>query len=96
MNISTLLEKLKKQTNKTMENEVDGDMNCDWCVGNNPKMVGRGPGGLRNQRSGGDHYSIIMIDQNTEKSPLRLDETCCHSTLMKDYQLTLVRETHKE
>ena len=38
-------------------------------------------GRLSNQRTSGDHayHSIIKIDQNTEKSPGDIEETCYHS-----------------
>ena len=54
-----------------MEHESDGDTNCNWCVGNNPKRPGKGTGSLRNQRTGGYYpdYTIIKIGQNSEKSP---------------------------
>ena len=48
-----------------------GDTYCNWCARNNPQMLGKGIGRLRNQRTSGDHpdNSIIKIGQNTEKSP---------------------------
>ena len=54
-----------------MEHGGDGDTNCNWCARNNPPMLGKVTGRLRNQRSNGNHtkYSIIKTSQNTEKSP---------------------------
>ena len=53
-----------------MEYEGDGDANCNWCTRNNNQRLGKGTGRLRNLRKSGDHpnYSIIKIDQYTEKS----------------------------
>ena len=56
---------------KAMEFEVDGDSNCNWYVWNNPQRLGKRAGGVRNQWTSQDHpkYSIVKINQNTEKSP---------------------------
>ena len=45
------------------------------------KRLLKGTGELRSWQTSGDHpnYSIIENGQNTEKSPWRLEETCCHS-----------------
>ena len=54
-----------------MEHESDGDTNCNWCIWYSHQTIDTGKGGLENKRMSGDHpnYSIIKIDQNTEKSP---------------------------
>ena len=54
-----------------MEHEGGADINCNWRARNNLQMIDKGTGGLRNQRTNGDHldYSIIKIGQNTEKGP---------------------------
>ena len=47
------------------------DAICKWYPSNNPQRLGKGTGKFRNQKTSGDHqnYSIIQVDQNTEKSP---------------------------
>ena len=52
-----------------MEDEGNGDTNCNWWTQNNLQMIGKGNGRLRNKRSEDlSDYSIIKISQNTEKS----------------------------
>ena len=53
-----------------MEHGSDGDTNCNWCGRYSHQRFGNGTGGPINRKSG-DHpqYSIVKIDQNTEKSP---------------------------
>ncbi len=55
-------------------------------------MIIKGPGGLENRRTSGDHpnYNIIEIDQNTEKIPGDLRRLVVSQTSVKDYQLTLM------
>ena len=62
----------KRRSKNTMEHEGGGDTSCNWCTRYNCQRLG-------NKRTSGDYsnYSIIKIDQNTEKSPGNL--TCCHS-----------------
>ena len=56
---------------KTVEHEGDSDTNCVWFTCDNPQRIGKGIGRIRNQGTSIDHpdYSIIIIGQNTEKSP---------------------------
>ena len=62
------------------------------------KRLVKGFGGLRNKRTSGDHpsYSIIKIDQNTEKSSGDLRRLAVAQTPVEDDQLTLVWKTLKE
>ena len=80
-----------RELKKTMEHESDGDTNCNWCSRYSHQWFGTGTGGLGNKWTSGDHpkYSIIKINQNTEKSPgdLRLAVT---QTLVRNPQLMLV------
>ena len=66
---------------KTMEHEGDNYSNCDWCFWYSHQRIIKGTGELGGWRTSRNHpnYSIIENDQNTEKSPARLEETCCHS-----------------
>ena len=57
-----------------MEHEGDSGINCDWCAWNGLLGLGKGTGGVENQRKNVDHpdYSIVKIDLKTEK---RLDRS---------------------
>ena len=51
--------------------EHEGDTNCGRSTYDNLQRVCKGTGRLGNKRTRGDHldYSIIKVDQSTEKSP---------------------------
>ena len=53
-----------------MEYEDDGDTNCNWYTRYNHQRIGTGAWGLENKKAIVDHpnYSIIKIDQNSEKN----------------------------
>ena len=53
-----------------MEQEGEGDTNCNWCARNNPKRIRKRTGRIGNERTSGDHpnYCTIKIGQNTQKS----------------------------
>ena len=61
--------KLKKKT--TLKHESDGDTNCNWCASYCHEGINKSTGGCENKRDNGDHPndSMIMIGQDTEKSP---------------------------
>ena len=75
-----------------MEREGDGDTNCRWCTWNNPQRNGEVTGRLGNKKPRGDHlkYNIIMIVQNTGKSPEDLSRLNIPQTPGKTHQLMLV------
>ena len=54
--------------------------------------IGKGTGRLGNQRTSGDHpnFSIIKIDQNSEKNSRDLRRLAVTLTRVKDHQLVLV------
>ena len=54
-----------------MEHEGDVSTNCNWCSWHSHQRIGSGTEGLRNNRTSGDYpnYSIVKINQKTEKSP---------------------------
>ena len=62
---------LARELKKTVEHEIDGDTNCNWCSRYSHKKSDTRTTGLRNKRRGGDHpnYSIVKTRRNTEKSP---------------------------
>ena len=82
---------LARGVKKTKEYERDGNTNYSWCTWNDPKGIGKAIGRLGNKRASGDHpeCSIIMIGQNTEKSPGDMGILAVTQTLMKDHQLKL-------
>ena len=51
-----------------MEHEGDGDTNCSWCTWNGPQKLGKGTGGIRNQKENRYHHSIVKNGKNTEES----------------------------
>ncbi len=75
-----------------MEHESDGDTNCNWRARYSHKGIDKKNGRLVNKRMNGDHpnYSIIEIDQNTEKSPGDLRRLALTQTPVENHQLTLV------
>ena len=81
-----------------MEHESDDDTNCNWCSRYSHQMIGTGTGGLGNKRVMGDHpnYSIIKIDQNTEKSPGDMRRLAVTQTSVKEHQLTLVWKIRRD
>ena len=70
---------------------------CNCCTQYNPQRIGKGTGGIGNKRTSGDHlnYSIIKINQNTEKSPADLRRLTIIQTPEKKHQLMLVGITLK-
>ena len=75
-----------------MENESDGDTNCNWCSQYSHQRIGAGTGGIGNKSTSG-HYpnnSIVKIGQNTEKSPGDLKRLVVAQALVEDNRLTLV------
>ena len=83
---------------KTVEYENGGDTNCDWCTRYIHQRIGTMTGGLGNKRTSGDHpnYSIIVISQNTEKSPGDLRRLAVTQTLVRNHRLTVVWKTLKK
>ena len=61
-------------------------------LGTIPQRLGKETGRLRNQRTSQNHpdYSIIKIDQNTEKSPRDLRRLAVTQTSVRNHQLMLV------
>ena len=59
------------------------------------KGLNKGTGGLGNNKTCGDHpnYGIIVIGQNTEKSPGEFRIFALTQTPVKDHQLTLIWKT---
>ena len=77
-----LVGKLKK----AVELESGGYTNCKWCSWYSHQRIGTKIGGFGNNGAGGDcpNYSIIKIDQNTEKSPDDLRRLAVIQTPVKD------------
>ena len=83
---------------KNVEHESDDYTNCNRCSWYSHEMINKGPGGLGNKRTSGDHpnSSNIEIGQNTEKSPGDLSRLAVTQTPVKDYQLTLMEKSLEE
>ena len=75
-----------------MEYEGDGDTNCNWHSPYSHERIGTGTSGLGNKRMCGDHlkYSIVEINQNTEKSPGDLRRLAVTQTPVENHQLMLM------
>ena len=82
---------------KTVEYECDDDTNCNQCSWYSHQRFGTVTWGIGNKRTSGDHsnYSLIKIDQNTEKSPGDLRGLAITQTPVRNHQLTLVWKTLK-
>ena len=66
-----------------MEHGDDGDNNCNWCPRNNSQKLGKKKnGGTGNQSKNLYHpdYSIVEIDQNTEKTYTNSDSGERHTS----------------
>ena len=50
---------------------LDGDTNCNWSTWKDSEKVGKEGRRVKNQRTSRDHpdYSIVKIDQNSDKCP---------------------------
>ena len=81
-----------EQPQQKMEYEGDGNTNSNWYTRKYPQRFGKGTGGLRNQRTSGDHpdCSIFKIDLNTEKSPVDLRRLAVTQNPIKDHRLAQV------
>ena len=82
---------------KGREHEGDSDTNCNWCTWNYPERIEKETRRYENQRTSGDHpgYSVIKIDQNTEKSPGDLRKFAVTQTAVRKHHLTLLWKTPK-
>ena len=91
-------EELYQRIKKAVEHVGNGDINCNWYSWNSSQRFGKGTGRIENWRMTWDHpnYSIIEIDQNTEKSPGDLRRLDVTQTPVKDHQLMIVWKTHKK
>ena len=83
---------------KTVEYEIDGYTNCNWCSKFSHQRIGTRTVGLGNKRTSGEYLKngIAEIGQNTEKSPADLMRLSVTHTPVKSHQLTLVWQTRKE
>ena len=85
------------QGNRKNCGTCDGDNNCNWCAWYSHQRIDKGTGGFGNKRTSGDHpnYSIIEIDQNTEKSPGDFRRFSVTKNPMINHQLALAWKTLK-
>ena len=82
---------------KTIEQEGDSGINCNWLGWYSHQRIATGTGGLGSKKTSGEHQnsSIAAIDQNTKKSPEDLRRLAVTQTLVENHQLTLVWKTRK-
>ena len=75
-----------------MEHERDANTDDKWWVRNDPRTLDQEAGRVRTRRTNRDHpnYSIVLIGQNTEKSPGDLTRLVVPRTPAKDHQPTFV------
>ena len=72
-----------------MEHEGESDTNCNWSALSNPQIICKGSEKFGNKRTSKYHkdYSIIKINQNTERSPGDLKSLALTQTFLKNYYL---------
>ena len=77
-----------------MKREGDGEIYSNWRACNSPQGLVEGTGRVGNRKTNRDHpnYSIVKIDQNTEKSPGNLRGLAVTQTSVNDDQLTHKRD----
>ena len=80
---------------KNLENEGDGDTNCNWFTWNNSKRIAKGTGRLGNKRRNGDYPDINKFGQNTAERPRDLRWLTVTQTPVRTQQLTLEWKTLK-
>ena len=79
------------------KSEGDDDTYRVWCNLNNMETIGKGTGRLGNKRKSREHqdYIIIMIGQNTEKSPGDLKIFAVTQPPVRNHPVMLVWKTLK-
>ena len=72
-----------------MEQEGEGETNCNWCTRNYPQNFEKEAGRVGNWRTRGDHlnYSIVEVGQNTEKCPRDPRRFSVTQNSVRDHQL---------
>ena len=83
---------LTRELKKTAEHVSVDYTICNWFSWYSHQRIDTTTGGLENTTTSRDHpnYSIIEIDQNTEKSPGDLKRLAVTQIPVKDHQLTLM------
>ena len=88
---------LARELKKAVENEGDGDTNCDKCTWNGPQRLRKRNGGDGNWRTNPDYpgYNIVKNGKNTEKSPGDLKRLAITQIPVKYHQRQLVGRISK-
>ena len=83
---------LARELKKLWNMKVTVDTNCNWFARYSHQRIGTGTGGLKNKRTSEDppNYSIIEIDQNTDKSSGDLRRFAVTQTSVENQWLTQV------
>ena len=86
-----------KKTEKSIENEDDDKINCNWCARNSPPRLWKGAGSVENQMRCRDqsNNNIAKISQNTEKSPRYQRKLAVTQTPRKYHPVTLIGKIQK-
>ena len=81
---------LARELKKVMEYKYDSETNCNWCTRNDLQRLAKGTGRDENWGTSRSHpnFSIIKMNQNSEKSPGDLKRLVVTQTQGKDHQLT--------
>ena len=89
---------LCQRAKKAVKHEGDGDNSCNRHTWNGPQRLEKEVGSDENWRTHWDHsnYCIVVISQNTEKSPGDLKKFAVTWTPVKDHQLMPIWKTCKE
>ena len=89
---------LAREIKKIIECKGYNNINSNRSAWNSPQRIGKGTGRLENKRISGNHsnYSIIKINQNTEKNPGELRRLAVTQTPVENHQLMLLWKTLKE
>ena len=78
---------LARKLKKSLEQEDDGNTNCNWCAWNDPPRLDKWVIRIVNRRTNRKHlnYSIAKICRNTEKIPTDLRRLAVTRTQVKDH-----------
>ena len=89
---------LARELKKNAVHESDVYSNFDWHFWYSHRRINKGTGRPRNKSTSGENpnYCIVEIGQNIWKIPGNLRRLAVTQTYVKDHQLTLMWNTHKE
>ena len=79
---------LVREFKNSLEQESDGDTDCEWCAWYSHQRIDKGTRGHGNKRTSGNHpkYYVTSNGQNTEKSPRDLTSLAVTQTPVKNHE----------